>query len=81
MANVNMVAIEKSFAKAERKKKQGDKPRAVLKTKDKWHLLRGSGIGYTLLKAALLLVLCWWAGALRYVPSCAEVLGLLGLPL
>lgn len=39
-------------------------------------LLRGNEIGYTLLKAVLLLVLLWIVGALGFAPSFAETTGI-----
>ena len=39
-------------------------------------LLRGNEIGYTLLKAVLLLVFLWIVGALGFAPSFAETTGI-----
>lgn len=39
-------------------------------------LLRGNEIGFTLLKAALLLLLLWIVGALGFAPSFAEITGI-----
>lgn len=54
--------------------------RPVRKTKDSWLLWRGTGVGYTLAKAALLLALCWVMGAMRYVPAFSEIAGHVPLP-
>lgn len=50
------------------------------KTKEGWHLLRGTGTGIVLAKAALLMAVCWAIGATRYLPSFAEVFPQITLP-
>lgn len=55
--------------------------RPLRKTKEKWRLLRGNEVGYTIVKAVLLLLVCWIVGAARYVPSFVEVFGFNPLPL
>ena len=49
--------------------------RPLRKTRETWSMLRGSELGYVIIKAALLLVVCWLVDALRYVPSFAELFG------
>ena len=82
MGNVNFIAIEKQL-KAD--KAAGKFPgaaevlgedmlpqkeaRPVRKTRETWHLLKGSGAGVVLVKAALLLLVLWALGSLRYVPA------------
>lgn len=47
-------------------KKPGGKPAALVK-------IKGSGAGWVAVKAAILLVLCWLAGLVRFVPSPADI--------
>lgn len=47
--------------------------RAVRKTKEAWHLVRGTENAVVLGKAAALLALCWVLGATRNLPSPGEV--------
>lgn len=46
----------------------------VRKTREGWHLLRGTEIWLVIAKAALLLGLCWMLGATRYLPVAGEVI-------
>ena len=48
--------------------------RPVRKTREDWHLLRGTEIWLVIAKAALLLGLCWMLGATRYLPAVGEVI-------
>ena len=48
--------------------------RPVRKTRATWLTLRGSGTAVVLLKAALLLGLCWAVGVTRYLPPFNEVI-------
>ena len=48
-------------------KKRAEKPKAKVRFK-------GSGIAYVLVRAALLLLLCWLIGATRFLPEAAAVL-------
>lgn len=54
--------------------------RPLRKTKDKWHLFAGNEVGYVILKAVLLFLVCWIVGAARYVPSFVELFGFNLLP-
>ena len=65
-------------AKSEPKPRPAARP--LRKTKDKWHLFRGNEVGYVIVKAVLLLLVCWIVGAARYVPSFVEVFGFSLLP-
>ena len=71
-------AAEGEAAKAELAEGEG-KPRAIArplrKTREAWHILRGSEVGYVVFKAVLLFAVCWMVGAARYVPPFAEVFG------
>ena len=89
LGNINLIAVEKpesegaksaaeSEAGAPSKSKGSTHP--VRKTRESWYLVRGSGIGYTLLKAVILLVICWAMGFVRYVPAFSELFGQLPLP-
>lgn len=50
------------------------KGKPVRKTRKTWHLLHGSGVAVTLLKAAVLLALCWAVGVTRYLPAFGDVM-------
>lgn len=54
--------------------------RPVRKTRQTWHMLHGSGVMLTLVKAAVLLVLCWAVGVTRYLPSFGEVVAQIPWP-
>lgn len=54
--------------------------RPVRKTRATWLMLRGSGTAVVLLKAALLLGLCWAVGVTRYLPPFNEVIAALPWP-
>lgn len=72
MANVNMIALKKKARDIPgdtRAKKEDSTPRPLKKEKRAWRLLRGTEVGYVLLRAALLLAACWAVGALRYVSA------------
>lgn len=54
--------------------------RPVRKTRSAWLMLHGSGTAVVLLKAALLLGLCWAVGVTRYLPPFNEVIAALPWP-
>lgn len=54
--------------------------RPVRKTRTGWLAVRGSGTGVVLLRAALLLALCWAVGVTRYLPPFGEVIAAVPWP-
>lgn len=67
-------------AKSAKPAKAAPIARPLRKTKEKWCLFRGNEVGYTIVKAVLLLLVCWIVGAARYVPSFVEAFGFNPLP-
>lgn len=89
LGNINVVALEKptheqagqrNEAAAETPAEDSSPARPVRKTRESWYLVKGSELGYTLLKAALLLAMSWAMGYVRFVPPLADLLGQFNLP-
>ena len=74
MANVNLLAVEKRASHGKRGD-DAEPARPLRKTRETWILWRGTGVVYTVAKAALLLAICWAVGTTRYFPSIADVFG------
>jgi len=70
LANVNLVALQKGEAGEE----TAD-PKPLRKTKETWHLLRGTETGVVAAKALVLFAVCWVVGSTRFVPSFTDVFG------
>lgn len=70
MCNVNFAAIERELASAADDVQVAPKRRGpLLKTREKWRLVRGTEVPLVLGKACVLFVVCWAIGAVRYLPS------------
>lgn len=74
MANINQLALQKDLSLAEQLLSHGDvqedhTPQPLRKTREAWRLLRGTEPWLVLLRAAILLLLCWLLGAVRYLPA------------
>ena len=65
--------VEISHAAAGGSQKSASRP--LRKTKEKWHLLRGTETGVIVAKALALIAVCWAVGSTRYLPTFIDVFG------
>ena len=77
---VHPSAVDEAVARKTALQEVLAKGKPVRKTRKTWHLLHGSSVALTLVKAAALLALCWAVGVTRYLPSFNEVMAQIPWP-